>query len=87
MKIKEGFLLKKIAGDHIVVPVGENLVDFGSVVVLNETGVLLWQCLQEDKDEQQLTAAILAEYEVAPEIAAADVKEFVGNLKEKDLVV
>ena len=35
MKIKESFLLKEVAGEFIVVPVGESLVDFSAMIVLN----------------------------------------------------
>jgi hypothetical protein len=87
LKIKDGFLLKKIAGDYMVVPVGDNLVDVGAMIVLNETGVFLWEQMKDDKSEEQLTEAIVGEYGVDRACAAEDVREFVGELKQNCLVV
>ncbi len=86
MKIKDGFLLKEIAKSWVVVPVGENLVDFQMMMTLNETGVFLWNLLKEEKTQEELTDALLAEYDVDRETAAADVAEFVQKLKEKDVL-
>lgn len=38
IKIKEGFLLRKVAGDHVVVPVGEAGKVFHGMIRLNDTG-------------------------------------------------
>lgn len=86
MKIKDNFLLKEVAGDFIVVPVGENLVDFSAMIVLNETAVFLWEVLKEDKKEEQLIEAILNEYDVDKVTAKKDVSEFITILKNNDLV-
>ena len=39
MKLKEGFVLKTVGDNHIVVPVGAQTVDFRSMITLNETGM------------------------------------------------
>lgn len=87
MKIKDGFLLKEIAGDYMVIPVGDNLVDFSAMIVLNETGVFLWEQLKDDISEEQLIDAILGEYDVDRDCAAQDVNDFISSLKANDLVV
>ena len=46
MKLKDGFLLKEIAGSWVVVPVGEQVVDFQMMITLNETGAFLWEKLK-----------------------------------------
>lgn len=87
MKIKKGFLLKEIAGSYVVVPVGEDLVDFSLMITINETGAFLWNCLAEDKTEQQLVELLKSEYEGATdEQLASDVAEFVAILKENNIV-
>ena len=87
MKIKEGFILKEIAGNFVVVPIGENLVDFSSMITTNETGAFLWGKLQNGVTEDELCQSILGEYEgVSFEEALSDVKEFVNTLKEKNIV-
>ena len=86
MKIKEGFILRTVGGNHIVVPVGAQTVDFRGIITLNETGEFLWNLLQEDCTEEQLTQALLAEYDVAADVAAADISGFVESLRQADLL-
>lgn len=87
MKIKEGFILKEIAGSFVVVPVGDDLVDFTLMITTNETGAFLWNCLSEDRSEQELVDMLKSEYEGADDAQlAADVAEFVALLKENNVV-
>lgn len=87
MKIKEGFILKEIAGSFVVVPVGDDLVDFTLMITTNETGAFLWNCLSQDRSEQELVDMLKAEYEGADDAQlAADVAEFVALLKENNVV-
>lgn len=87
MKIKEGFILREIAGSFVVVPVGQNLVDFSSMITLNETAAFLWNCLAGGADEDALCEKLLSEYEgVTKEDALADIKEFIKVLEEKNIL-
>lgn len=81
MKLREGFMLKKILDDYIVVPTGNNIVDFAVAVSLNETGAFLWHQLEQEKTVDELAEALADEYEVSVQEAAQDVGEFVDMLK------
>lgn len=63
IKIKEGFLLRKVAGDHVVVPVGEAGKVFHGMIRLNVTALLMEQCRKETTKEQVLQA-MAEKYEV-----------------------
>ncbi len=82
MKVKQDFMIKKILDDYIVVPVGEELVNFDAMITLNETGAFLWEQLQEDKTEEELVKALCAEYDVSQDIAKSDISEFIGLLQQ-----
>ncbi len=86
MKIKEGFVLKTVGDNHIVVPVGARTVDFRCMITLNETGAFLWKQLGENCDEAALQKALLAEYDVTAELAEKDIAAFVEKLRESDLL-
>lgn len=86
MKLKSGFTIREIAGDYIVVPTGDNYLDFGAVVSLNESGAFLWNQLQEPKSADELAAALAAEYGIDASIAVADTADFVNLLKEHGLM-
>ena len=80
MKIKENFLLRQVAGSWLVMPIGQEMLDFNGIITLNETGAFLWQRLQEGADIEELATALTGEYKVSLEEARADIKEFCGKL-------
>ena len=86
MKIKNDFLLKKIAGNYVVVPVRARAVDFSGVIKLSESGAFLWNILAEGADRDMLVARLLDEYLVDEATAAADVDRFILKLREADLI-
>ena len=81
MKIKDGFLLRQVAGQTVVLPVGGGL-DLNMMITLNDTGAFLWEKLQAEIDEDGLVAALLAEYDVDQETARKSVQAFVAKLNE-----
>jgi hypothetical protein len=87
MKLKDGFILRQVGGHSLVVPVGSKVVDFNCMITLNDAGAFLWQQLQEERTAEQLTAALLEEYDVTAEVAAADVAAFVEKLQQAELLV
>ncbi len=87
MKIKEGFIVKKIVDDYIVVPTGDNIVDFAVAVSLNESGAFLWEKLSNECTEDALAKALMEEYEgLDAKTAQADVTEFIALLKTNGFV-
>lgn len=45
MKIKEGFIIRKVAGKYVVVATGQASREFHGMVKLNETGKIIWESL------------------------------------------
>lgn len=81
MRIKDGFLLRQIAGQHVVLPTDSDL-DLNMMITLNETGAFLWEKLQSEIDEDALVAALLGEYDVDEATARTSVAAFVKKLNE-----
>lgn len=86
MKIKSNLMLREIAGQWIVVPLGERTVEFNAIMSLSESGAELWRLLEQGAQEPDLLAMLLREFDVAEDIAAADLKEFLSTLNEKGLL-
>ncbi len=86
MRIKEGFVLKTIAGSTVAVPVGENLVNLQLMLTLNESGAFLWNLLEKSCAEEDLVTAMTSEYMVDAETARQDVGEFIKILKENHIL-
>ncbi len=81
MLIKKELIKREIGGDTILVPVGKTVYEANGLFVLNELGAFLWDRLAQAADEAQLVDAVLESYEVDRETAAADVGEFLENLR------
>ena len=86
MKIKEGYILREVAGNYLVVAIGEASLDFNGVITLNETGAYLWNRLSEEATEEELISSMTEEYEIDESVAKSDVLAFVGKLKEAELL-
>ena len=85
MKLKDGLILRQVAGENVVLNVGSD-VDLNGMITLNQTGCTLWERLQEEAELSDLTQALLAEYEVDEPTAQAAAQRFVEKLKGLDLL-
>ncbi|MEI3162622.1 MAG: PqqD family protein [Lachnospirales bacterium] len=86
MKIKEGYLLREVAGSNIVVPVGSGNMDFSGVITLNEVGSFIWKQLEKDTTKEEVLNNLLAEYDVDKVTAENDIDEFINKLKGAELL-
>lgn len=86
MKIKEGFVLREVMDNFIVVAVGKGVKTFNGMIQLNETGALLWKLLEKGATEEQLVEQMMKEYGIEKEVAKNDVLEFIDRLKEANLI-
>lgn len=85
MKIKEGFLLRNVAGNNVVVPIGEATINFNGMMSLNETGAFLFGKLLEGTSKEQLIQDLMSEYDVNEEMATKDVENFILKVEREDL--
>ena len=82
MKIKSGFMLRMVADNYIVVPVGEASKQFNGMITLNETSAFLWNFLMKGTTEEKLVDELMKTYDVYREIAIKDVKSFIYELEK-----
>ena len=80
MKLKQGFILREVAGQTVAVATGTEL-NLHGMITLNETAKTLWLALQTKTDLDGLTRALLAEYKIDEAKARADAQKFVDKLK------
>lgn len=58
----------------------------GRMLVLNDTGLYLWQALERPKDSRELAESLCTEFDVSADTAAHDVGAFLESLRERNLV-
>ena len=86
MIIKKELIKREIAGDTILVPVGKSVYDSNGLFAMNELAAFIWDILPRVQTEEEICDAVLAEYEVSREEAAADIAEFMEKLKQMEII-
>lgn len=86
MKLKEGFILRKIANTDVVIPVGKNIANFNGIITLNETAAFLWGLLKNGIDIPAMVEALISEYDVSREKAREDIEAFAKQLSEANML-
>ena len=86
MKIKSGFVVRKIANQYMAVPVGVRAKELHGMIGLNETAAFLWELLKEERTEEELAALVFDEYEISEEHALEAVQRFCKSLQEEGVL-
>ena len=88
MKIKEGFQLQNVCGEHIIIPAGEENIDFSHIISLNPTAAYLWEKIAEKAEFtiEDMVQLLLEEYEVEEDVALEDCKLIAERWAEMGLI-
>ena len=81
MKIKKGFVLRKVCGENVIVGEGLGAINFGKLLSLNDSAAWLWQQALEmgDFTIETLAGKLCEEYDVEPDEARRDVDEILAE--------
>ena len=86
MKIKGTFVLRDIAGDTVIVPVGETALSYNGMITTTKTGAVIWRELEKGCDRETLIQALLEQFDVDRDTAAMDTDEFLQQLENAGLI-
>ena len=87
MRIKDGFELREICGENVILSHGMENIDFSKIISLNETAAFLWkEAMGKDFDEQSLSDALLDAYDVDAETVRKDVERILSTWREIGLL-
>lgn len=86
MKIRKQLVKRTIAGDVILVPVGDASLELKGLLTLNETGERMWDLLPQCETEEALVRQMLEEYEVDEATLRADMAEFLAELRRLEIL-
>ena len=87
MKLKYNFISNEVADKIVAVAVGGDLEKFNGFIKMNDTGAYIFNMLKSDVTEEEIVAAMKKDYEDAAEEEIREtVSEFVGKLKEADVL-
>lgn len=80
MKIKDGFVLREVAGQAVVIAVGEASKEFHGMINLNATGKLVWQGIEQGMTEAEIAGKLVEQYDVTADKAQADVHRMIEKM-------
>lgn len=86
MRVKKEMILREIAGENILVPGADAILDLNGLFVVTETGAFIWKILPEADTEEDIVSKMLEEYEIDTETAQNDVAEFLNNLRKYGII-
>ena len=87
MKIREGFVVKELAGQYVVVALGQASKIFNGIIKLNDSAKFIWEKLAVGAEKEDVVNALLEEYEgVDRETAEKDFDNFVNQLKGANIL-
>ena len=87
MKVSNQFILRVIAGDHILIPVGEAATSVKGLIALSESGALIYNKLKDGGSKEDLVAALTAEYAVSEAEALRDTDAFLDQMRQLQILV
>ena len=87
MKIKKGFVVRTIAGQNVVMSLGEASKIFNGVIKLNDSARFIWDMLVVGAQRDEIINALVAEYEgVDRELLEKDVDALIDTLKGANIL-
>lgn len=86
MRIKEGFMIKEVAGEVMAIPFGKNYEKIGAMIALNGTGLFLWRLLEQEQTMETLCDALVKEYDIDKALAEEATTSFLALLKSQELL-
>lgn len=87
MKIKEGFVLRDIGEQTVVVSTGEASQDFYGMIKLNQTGKIIWEGISDGLSEELIVSKLLDKYDVDKDKAESDVRHMIDKMHKAGFFV
>lgn len=87
MKLNKDFVIRKIAGDIILVPVGNMAKKYNGLIAINDVTEFIWNMLLQDKTILEIVNAIMKEFDgTSRQEVTNDVNEFIQVLIKHDIL-
>lgn len=87
MRIKQGYKIRNIAGENVIVAIGKLNVNLTKVISLNPTSVWLWEQLgNEEFDAAKVSELLVSNYDVDYDTASADAEAWISSLRKAGLL-
>ena len=86
MKIKDGFILKDVAGSKIAIATGAQRINFNGVITFNDVGAEVFNMLDGTNSVEDIVSKISADYNVDSNIVKNDVEKLIEKMRKHNLI-
>lgn len=86
MKIKDGFILKDVAGSKIVIATGEQRLNFNGIITFNNVGADVFSLLDGTHSTEDIVANVSEKYGVDRDIVKADIEKLIDKMRKHNLI-
>jgi hypothetical protein len=86
MEIKKKVILRAVADEYILVPVGDTVMEYNGIFIMTESARLLWDAINDGKEREELPDVLLGECEIDRATAEADSEEFLERLSSYGII-
>lgn len=86
MKIKGEFVMREVAGEILLIPVGQAALNMNAMITLDPVAALIWEAIGEGDDRASILNRILDRFDVTEEVASKDLDEFLEQMRQLDLL-
>lgn len=87
MKTKEGFVLRSLGREYILVAEGLEAVDANRLISMNESAAFLWEAVDDKEfDADTLINLLMEEYGIDREVAEKDVTSLLETWKQAEII-
>lgn len=84
MKIKEGYILRKVADRYFAVAIGDT--DTNKMITVNESAKTIWDALESDTTEDKILSIMSDKYDASADILKDDIREFLEVLRREGVL-
>ncbi|MGN0546532.1 MAG: PqqD family protein [Acutalibacteraceae bacterium] len=86
MTVNKDFVVRTVAGETMLIPVGKNVLKYNGIFTLSESGAMIYRLLCEDKTEEEIIAVLAESFSEAEETLKSDYDEFIRQLKDAEII-
>ena len=86
MKTSSNFVLRRVAGECMLMPADDNISTFRGVLLMNELSAFVWEKMQTPVSRDELLTAILDRYQIDEQTAASDLDGLLAKLRQLGVI-
>lgn len=86
MTVNKDFVVRTVAGDTMLIPIGKNVLKYNGIFTLSESGAVIYQLLCEGKNEEEIIDALVKNFGEDEATIKSDYNEFIQQLKDAEII-